>query len=79
MAQNNSWKKYGGINNYDNLSNINVNSLVANNLSLRNPYQGIFTICGDLIVTNNTYVNEDLHVGGKIFCDELGHFFTNYR
>ena len=73
----NSWKKYGGINNYDNLSNINVNSLVANNISLRNPYQGIFTICGELIVSNNVYFNNDLYINGKVFTDEQVQFFSN--
>ena len=77
MAQNNSWKKYGGINNYDSLSNVNVNSLVANNLSLRNAYQGLFTICGELVVTNDTYLETDLYVNGRILCDNLGDFFSN--
>ena len=77
MAQNNSWKKYGGINNYDNLSSINVNSLVANNISLKNPYKGIFTICGELIVTNNTYLEEDLLVKGQILCDKSANFYNN--
>lgn len=76
MAQNNSWKKYGGINNYDSLSNVNVNSLVANNLSLRNAYQGLFTICGELVVTNDTYLETDLYVNGRILCDNLGDFLV---
>ena len=75
----NSWKKYGGINNYDNLSNINVNSLVANNISLRNPYQGIFTICGELIVSNNVYFENDLYITGKVFTDEEVKFFSNLK
>ena len=77
MAQNNSWKKYGGINNYDNLSSINVNSLVANNISLKNPYQGIFTICGELIVSNNTYLEQDLYITGKFECKNLGNFLND--
>ena len=78
MSQNtNSWKKYGGIDHYDNLSNINVNSLVANNISLRNPYQGIFTICGELIVSNNTYLESDLYVYGNAYIDQRGVFYDD--
>ena len=59
-----SWKNYGGIGNYDKTTNIAVNNITADNLTLRNAYNGYFTICGELIVSENTFLNSDCIIGG---------------
>ena len=60
-----SWKKYGGINQLEQLNNLNANNLVIDNLSVRNAYQGNFTICGELIISNAAYFNNDVDIIGN--------------
>jgi predicted acyltransferase (DUF342 family) len=62
-----SWKKYGGINQQEQLNNLNVNTLVIDNLSVRNAYQGNFSICGELIISNNAYFNSDVDIIGNAY------------
>jgi hypothetical protein len=70
MSQQKSWKKYGGTNNFESLTNIVSTNIVADHLSLRFPYKGIFTICGELIVSGETYLENDLFVYGNVFNEE---------
>jgi hypothetical protein len=62
-----SWKKYGGINHFEQLTNINSTNLVVDHLSLRFPYEGIFTICGELIVSGEAYLDNNLSILGNIY------------
>jgi NDP-sugar pyrophosphorylase family protein len=62
-----SWKKYGGINQLEQLNNLNVNNLVIDNLSVRNAYQGNFTICGELIISNTAYFDKDVDILGNTY------------
>lgn len=70
MSQQQSWKKYGGIHNFETLSNIITTNIVADHLSLKYPYVGIFTICGELIVSGETYLENDLFVYGNVFNEQ---------
>ena len=65
-----SWKKYGGINQFEQMTNLNTNTLVADHLSLRYPYEGTFTICGELIVSNQTFLDNDVTILGNVFSDQ---------
>ena len=60
-----SWKSYGGINNYENTNNITVDHLSANYFTLKNEYVGYFSICGELSVTDDTYLRSNVFVGGN--------------
>lgn len=65
-----SWKKYGGINHFEQLSNINSTNLVVDHLSLRFPYEGIFSICGELIVSGETYLDNNISILGNIYNEQ---------
>jgi len=65
-----SWKKYGGTNNYDQLSNLSLNNLVVDQLSIKTAYLGTFTICGELIVDGSTIVNNDYKVLGNLLANQ---------
>jgi hypothetical protein len=60
-----SWKSYGGINNYENTNNITVDHLSANYFTLKNEYVGYFSICGELSVSDDTYLRSNVFVGGN--------------
>ena len=62
-----SWKKYGGTNKLDKLNNISVNTIVADQFTLKNFYVGDWDICGGLQVKNDAFLSQDLTVGGNIF------------
>lgn len=64
-----SWKKYGGINHFEQLTNINSTNLVVDHLSLRFPYEGIFSICGELIVSGDSFLDNDLTIQGNTYCE----------
>jgi photosystem II stability/assembly factor-like uncharacterized protein len=61
-----SWKKYGGTNKLDKLNNISVNTIVADQFTLKNFYVGDWDICGGLQVKNDAFLSQDLTVGGNI-------------
>jgi carbonic anhydrase/acetyltransferase-like protein (isoleucine patch superfamily) len=71
-----SWKKYGGINHFEQLTNINSTNLVVDHLSLRFPYEGIFSICGELIVSGEAYLDNNLSILGNIY-NEQNVFISN--
>jgi hypothetical protein len=56
-----SWKKYGGTEQLESFNTITTKTLVADYLSLKNPYQGEFTISGDLIVNGRIYTIFDIN------------------
>jgi photosystem II stability/assembly factor-like uncharacterized protein len=58
-----SWKHYGGVKNMDMASKINTNTLSVNTLFMKEPYVGIFDICGGLSVSMNSLLN-NLNVDG---------------
>jgi hypothetical protein len=67
-----SWKKYGGTDNLESINYITTKNIVTDNLTLRNPYVGVFTICGDLIVSEtstqykHSQFNADVSIKGDL-------------
>jgi len=65
------WRSFGGNKNYEKNNNVNFNNLTTDNLILKNPYNGLFTISGELLVKSSTifYSNLDISnnvtIGGK--------------
>lgn len=57
-----SWKQYGGTDNLENMSNINVNTITSQGFRLQNAYPGNFDICGNVNVHQSLYVNKKLDV-----------------
>jgi photosystem II stability/assembly factor-like uncharacterized protein/cytoskeletal protein CcmA (bactofilin family) len=58
-----SWKKYGGKDKFDNMTDLTVNTLVCENLVLRNQYLGDWNITGQLIVSKDATIIGNLYVG----------------
>ncbi len=56
-----TWKKYGGTNKLDKINNITVNTVVADQLTLKNVYVGDWDICGGL------RTRDDAIIGGNLF------------
>lgn len=63
-----SWRTFGGNNNFEQSNNLNVDNLVTNRLSIRNAYEGILNICGELIVSQNSYFDSDIDIIGNTYC-----------
>ncbi len=61
-----NWRNFGGINQYEKNNNVSFNNLTADNLIVKNPYVGNFTISGELVVNKNTIFNSDLNFNGNI-------------
>jgi predicted acyltransferase (DUF342 family) len=75
-----SWKKYGGINKYDNAENIITNSLVVDNFTIKDYYYGLLDISGNEnisgnIVCKSTTISKDLMIynssilNGELYVD----------
>ena len=60
-----SWKSYGGVNSMEKTNNITVNSLSANFFTLKNAYEGYFSILGQLSVSENTTLRSNVMIGGN--------------
>ena len=87
-----SWKKYGGLNHLDGLNHLTVQSITTDDFSLKYPYQGTFSISGDLFVSQNTEIDgngsieQDLFVGGNASIREYltmgdynrGSYYSNF-
>jgi predicted acyltransferase (DUF342 family) len=56
-----SWKKYGGKDKFDNMSDLTVKTLVCENFIMRNKYQGSWSFTGALDVS------KDATIGGNLF------------
>jgi photosystem II stability/assembly factor-like uncharacterized protein len=52
-----SWKKYGGIDNFDKSNHITVNSIVADYFTIKKQFVGDFDICGNVIVGKQLVVD----------------------
>jgi cytoskeletal protein CcmA (bactofilin family) len=68
MAQN--WKKFGGIKQLDALNHLTVNSITADDLALRNPYNGTFAISGELFVYDDAEFRKDVDVKNHARVDQ---------
>jgi len=64
-----SWKQYGGMKKMDHLTNLNVVSIATDDLTVRNAYQGLLNICGELHVSQRLLENQSL-IGGNITVDK---------
>ena len=85
MAQ--TWKKYGGINQFDSSTHITTNSIITETFAMRTPYNGTFSVSGELLVfgdasvhnnlsvRNNLYVENDLYLKDHLYIgNESDHF-----
>ena len=74
MTTNLSWRSFGGINQYE--KNSHFNNVTIDNLVLKSPYYGIFSISGELNVSKNTYFYANCYINGNCFinknCDISG-------
>ena len=62
-----SWKKYGGTNKLDKMNTISVNHLSADSMSLQTPYVGIFSVNGDVYVSNDIIANHNMEINNDLF------------
>jgi cytoskeletal protein CcmA (bactofilin family) len=61
-----SWKRSGGIKQFDGINNLNVNSVVTDEFVMREAYKGTFTISGELIVVDDCSLNANVHVKDSV-------------
>jgi predicted acyltransferase (DUF342 family) len=61
-----TFRKYGGTQNYSKDNNITTNTLVCNNLVLRNDYVGTFTIDGGLEVSADSHFGQNVDISGNL-------------
>ena len=57
-----SWKQYGGRDNFENMNNLTVNTLVCENFVLRNRYLGDWKVTGSLDVSQDAIFRGSLNV-----------------
>ena len=67
---NDNWKKFGGNYFFDNFNSLNATTINANSLSLKEPYNGLFAISGELIVYDNAYFDQEIEVLGDIYAQK---------
>ena len=68
-----SWKKSGGLKQFDAMNNITVNSITTDEFAMRTPYKGTFTISGELIVFDDVSLNKNLKVGSNVYVEKNVH------
>jgi predicted acyltransferase (DUF342 family) len=61
-----TFRKYGGTQNFSKDNNITTNTLVCNNLVLRNNYVGTFTIDGGLEVSADSHFGQNVDISGNL-------------
>ena len=61
-----SWKRAGGIKQFDGINNLNVNSIVTDDFVMREAYKGTFTISGELFVSEDCSLNANVHVNDTV-------------
>ena len=61
-----SWKRSGGIKQFDGINNLNVNSIVTDDFVMREAYKGTFTISGELFVSEDCSLNANVHVNDTV-------------
>lgn len=59
-----TWKKYGGVNQYDKSNHITTNSIVADYFTIKKQYVGDFDVCGNIIVNKQITVDGSAIVQG---------------
>jgi len=57
-----SWKKSGGLKQFDGMNNITVNSITTDEFAMRTPYKGTFTISGELHVFDDASFNKNVQI-----------------
>ena len=62
-----TWKKSGGLKQFDAMNHITVNSITTDEFAMRTPYKGTFTISGELHVFDDASFNKNV----QIFSNEL--------
>lgn len=62
-----SWKQFGGINKFDKINNLNVNTIFADNMTLRNSYLGTLDICGNVAIKNNLIVDGNIDFNSRLY------------
>ena len=82
------WKKYGGVNNVEKTQNISIENLNATNFSLKNAYEGLLTVSGEILVhgdakfqsnvinSGNSSTKFDNKIGGNLYVAKNA-FITN--
>jgi len=66
-----TFRKYGGTQNYSKDNNITTNTLVCNNLVLRNNYVGTFTIDGGLEVSADSHFGQNVDISGNLTAENV--------
>ena len=66
-----SWKSQGGIYPTEKSNNINVDTVVANNIILKNKYVGTFDVSGSLFVQKDIDVKGELTVEGNTLLSDI--------
>ena len=61
-----SWKKYGGIDNFEKSNHITVNSIVTDYFTIKKQFVGDFDICGNVIVGKQLVVNGNVIINGNM-------------
>ena len=61
-----SWKKSGGIKQFESFTNLNVNAISTDDFTMRNAYNGTFSINGYLFVTNDCSLNGIVEIGESV-------------
>ena len=59
------WRSFGGNKNYEKNNNVSFNNLTTDNLIVKNPYNGLFTISGDLVVKGGTIFYSNIDIKGN--------------
>ena len=57
-----SWKKYGGIDKYEKLTNIKAKSIVTDNIVVKDAFLSDFIVDGTMTVRDNTFLQKGLQV-----------------
>lgn len=65
-----SWKKFGGIKQFDAFTHLNVNSITTDDFVMREAYKGTFTIVGELFVTSDCSLNANVGIGKNVNISE---------
>ena len=65
-----SWKKSGGLKQFDAMNHITVNSITTDDFAMRTPYKGTFTISGELYVFDDASFNKNVKIGGNEFVEK---------
>ena len=68
MSQN--WKKFGGIKQLDALNHLTVNSLTTDELAIRKPYNGTFSVSGETFVFDNANFSKNVSISNDVYIDD---------